>query len=76
MDTVLWEEMRKDWKPVQLSELITPSQVKIRYIKAIAKLHPDKLSNLPLTAEQKLIANGIFGSLNEAWDEFKTQNNL
>jgi hypothetical protein len=68
--------MRNDWKPVNLSELITPQQVKIRYMKAIAKLHPDKLSNMPLTPEQKLLANGIFSTLNDGWDAFKVQNNL
>lgn len=44
LDTILWDEFKGDWKPVNLSELITPSQVKIRYMKAIGKLHPDKVS--------------------------------
>ncbi len=44
LDTILWDEMKKDWKPVNLSELITPNQVKIRYMKAIGKLHPDKVA--------------------------------
>jgi hypothetical protein len=26
-----------------MAELVTPNQVKIRYTKAIAKLHPDKV---------------------------------
>lgn len=84
VDTILWAEIKGDWKPVNLSELITPQQVKVRYMKTIAKFHPDKvlicfnlqLSNMTLTVEQKLIANAVFGSLNDAWDAFKVQNNL
>ena len=76
VDTVLWAELKSDWKPVNMSELVTPSQVKIKYMKVIAKLHPDKLSSMNLSVEQKMIANGIFGTLNDAWDAFKLQNNL
>lgn len=41
LDTVLWPEL--GWQKVGMHELVTPSQVKIRYTKAIAKLHPDKV---------------------------------
>jgi hypothetical protein len=41
LDSVLWPEL--GWQKVGMSELVTPSQVKIRYTKAIAKLHPDKV---------------------------------
>jgi hypothetical protein len=40
LDTVLWPEL--GWQKVGMHELVTPSQVKIRYMKAIGKLHPDK----------------------------------
>ena len=43
LDTVLWPEL--GWQKVGMAELVTPSQVKIRYTKAIAKLHPDKVRN-------------------------------
>ena len=76
LSTILWPEIRSDWKPVTMSELVTPNQVKVRYMKAIGKLHPDKLSSTRLTAEQQLLANGIFSALNDAWDLFKTQNGL
>ena len=76
LDMVLWDDMKQDWKPVNLSELVTPSQVKVKYMRIIAKLHPDKLSSMSLTAEQQLLANGIFSTLNDAWDAFKTQNNI
>ncbi|KAJ3308851.1 hypothetical protein HDU93_005645 [Gonapodya sp. JEL0774] len=57
-------------KNVALSELITPNQVKIRYMKVIAKVHPDKLGN-DTSTERKLIANAVFGTLNNAFDAFK-----
>lgn len=46
LDTVLWPEL--GWQKVGMHELVTPAQVKIRYTKAIAKLHPDKV-NLDFT---------------------------
>lgn len=42
LDSVLWPEL--GWQKVGMAELVTPNQVKIRYTKAIAKLHPDKVS--------------------------------
>ena len=41
LETVLWSEL--GWQKVGMAEVVTPSQVKIRYMKAIAKLHPDKV---------------------------------
>ncbi|CAG8458916.1 394_t:CDS:2 [Ambispora leptoticha] len=73
LDMVLWDGL--GWQKIGLHELVTPSQVKVRYIKAIGKVHPDKL-NSSTNIEQRLIANGVFSALNEAWDAFKTQNNL
>jgi hypothetical protein len=87
LETVLWSEL--GWQKVGMAELVTPSQVKVKYTKAIAKLHPDKvllisaqlclfsdhgwtqLSAKNLTLEQRMIANGVFGALNEAWNSFK-----
>ncbi|KAI0371504.1 hypothetical protein BV20DRAFT_965253 [Pilatotrama ljubarskyi] len=69
LDTVLWPEL--GWQKVGIHELVSPSQVKIRYTKAIAKVHPDKLNAQNTTVEQRMIANGVFGSLNEAWNAFK-----
>ncbi|EJF62200.1 hypothetical protein BD309DRAFT_1008724 [Dichomitus squalens] len=69
LDTVLWPEL--GWQKVGIHELVSPSQVKIRYTKAIAKLHPDKLNVRNTTLEQRMIANGVFGTLNEAWNAFK-----
>ncbi|KAH9994148.1 hypothetical protein BJV74DRAFT_884270 [Russula compacta] len=69
LDTVLWPEL--GWQKVGMAELVTPNQVKIRYTKAIAKLHPDKLNVRNTTLEQRMIANSVFGALNEAWNAFK-----
>ena len=41
LDKVLWEEAQ--WKPVGMSDLIMANKVKIIYMKAIAKVHPDKV---------------------------------
>ncbi|KAF9363550.1 hypothetical protein BGX34_003841 [Mortierella sp. NVP85] len=73
LGSVLWEGAA--WKPVGMHELVTPAQVKINYMKAIAKMHPDKLSS-STTVEQRMMANTIFSTLNSAWDAFKAQNNM
>ena len=41
LDAVLWPEL--GWNTINLSELITPQQVKIKYMRAVAKVHPDKV---------------------------------
>ncbi|KAE8374255.1 hypothetical protein BDV26DRAFT_47813 [Aspergillus bertholletiae] len=73
LDTVLWPEA--GWKKINMSELIMPNKVKVQYMKGIAKVHPDKISP-DATTEQRMIAGAVFGTLNEAWDKFKAENNL
>ncbi|KAG8702394.1 hypothetical protein FRC08_003507 [Ceratobasidium sp. 394] len=68
LDTVLWPEL--GWAKVGMHELVTPNQVKVRYVRAIAKVHPDKLNTSSTTVEQRMIANSVFGALNEAWNAF------
>ncbi|OWB57047.1 hypothetical protein B5S28_g2972 [[Candida] boidinii] len=70
---ILWKET--NWKPVGLTDLVLDKKVKIIYMKAVAKTHPDKIST-NATTEQKLIAQGVFVTLNQAWDKFKTMNNI
>ncbi|QRW02327.1 UBA domain-containing protein 7 [Ceratobasidium sp. AG-Ba] len=41
-----------------------------QYVRAIAKVHPDKLNTSVTTVEQRMIANSVFGALNEAWNAF------
>jgi tetratricopeptide (TPR) repeat protein len=44
LDTVLWDEILAGGLKVGMHELITEKQVKIKYMKVIARLHPDKVS--------------------------------
>jgi hypothetical protein len=43
LDGVLWEGA--GWKKVGMSDLVMPNKVKIIYMKAIGKVHPDKVSS-------------------------------
>lgn len=43
LDQVLWAD--SGWKKVGMHELVMANKVKISYMKAIAKTHPDKVSN-------------------------------
>ncbi|KAL1387154.1 hypothetical protein HDK64DRAFT_273929 [Phyllosticta capitalensis] len=73
LDSVLWADA--GWKKVGMQDLIMPNKVKIVYMKAIAKVHPDKIPQTA-TTEQKMISASVFATLNEAWDKFKKDNNL
>ncbi|KAJ1659541.1 auxilin-like clathrin-binding protein required for normal clathrin function [Dispira simplex] len=73
VDTVLWPQLA--WKKVGLHELVSNAQVKRTYLRAISKVHPDKL-NPQETVERGMLANGIFSVLNDAWFAFKSQNGL
>lgn len=73
LDDVLWEG--SGWKKVGLSELVMNGKVKVVYMRAIGRCHPDKL---PQNASQeiRMIAEGVFSTLNESWDKFKEQNGM
>ncbi|KAK6436126.1 auxilin-like clathrin-binding protein required for normal clathrin function [Oleoguttula sp. CCFEE 5521] len=73
LDTVLWPEA--DWKKVGMGDLVMPNKVKINYMKAIGKVHPDKIPQTA-TTEQRMISAAVFSTLNEAWDKFKRDNDL
>jgi hypothetical protein len=47
LDKVLWPEAA--WKKVNMGDLVMPNKVKIIYMKAIAKVHPDKVCIPPST---------------------------
>ncbi|KAM4049376.1 cyclin-G-associated kinase isoform 2-T2 [Anomaloglossus baeobatrachus] len=68
LHTVLWEGETK-WKPVNMSELVTPDQVKKYYRKAVLVVHPDKATEQPYEQYAKM----IFMELNDAWSEFENQ---
>ncbi|GIZ47310.1 hypothetical protein CKM354_001040500 [Cercospora kikuchii] len=73
LDGILWEGA--GWKKVGMSDLVLPNKVKIIYMKAIAKVHPDKIAQ-DATTEQRMISAAVFSTLNEAWDKFKKDNGL
>ncbi|KAI0471755.1 hypothetical protein GGR56DRAFT_667615 [Xylariaceae sp. FL0804] len=73
LDQVLWEG--SGWRKVGLHELVMANKVKIHYMKAIAKCHPDKLPQ-DASTETRLIAGTVFATLNESWDKFKADNGL
>ncbi|KAJ3512428.1 hypothetical protein NMY22_g15333 [Coprinellus aureogranulatus] len=72
LDTILWDDLIKDMggKP-DMAALITGGGVKKWYMKSVARVHPDKLNANNSTVEQRMIAGGVFGALNEAWLAFK-----
>ncbi|KAF1954152.1 hypothetical protein CC80DRAFT_526869 [Byssothecium circinans] len=73
LDKVLWPEA--GWNKVNMGDLVMPNKVKIVYMKAIAKVHPDKISQAA-TTEQRMISAAVFATLNEAWDKFKKDNGM
>ncbi|KAL8951189.1 MAG: hypothetical protein Q9222_002819 [Ikaeria aurantiellina] len=73
LDTVLWEG--SGWKKVGMGELIVGGKVKVVYMKAVGRCHPDKLPTTA-TTEQRMISAAVFATLNEAWDGFKRENGL
>jgi hypothetical protein len=52
LDTVLWPEL--GLQKVGMADLVSPSQVKIRYTKTIAKLHPDKVRSVYTLTQHSL----------------------
>ncbi|KAI8094997.1 uncharacterized protein B0P05DRAFT_524234 [Gilbertella persicaria] len=44
LESILWSGVQ--WKSVMMSELVEPKKCKITYMKAIAKVHPDKVSSI------------------------------
>lgn len=73
LENVLWEN--SGWKKVGLHDLVMANKVKINYMKAIAKTHPDKLPQ-DASTEVRMIAGTVFSTLNEAWDKFKAENGM
>ncbi|KAJ3496192.1 hypothetical protein NLJ89_g10516 [Agrocybe chaxingu] len=71
LDLVLWEEVLSGCRVKGLSDLVSAAQVKKAYMKVVARVHPDKLSPSNSTVEQRMLANGVFGTLNEAWVAFQ-----
>lgn len=73
LHTVLWPD--SGWQPVGLHDLVLTKKVRLTYMKAVAKTHPDKVPASAST-EVKMIAQGVFVAINKAWDTFRTENGL
>eukprot|EP01083_Nonionella_stella_P086565 240588_1 len=71
MHTVLWDEAKSSWKPVSLSQLMAPSDVKKHYRKGILKVHPDRAQGMP--GNVHFISERCFQALNTAWADFQKQ---
>ncbi|QEU61803.1 Swa2 [Kluyveromyces lactis] len=63
------------WKEVSPQDLVMTKKVKICYLKAIAKTHPDKIP-ADASLETIMIAENVYTILNKAWEYFKSQNNI
>lgn len=63
LDSVMWEG--SGWKKVGMHELVSNGKVKISYMKAIGKCHPDKLPQ-DASTEVRMIAALVFATLNES----------
>lgn len=70
---ILWES--SNWKQVSMADLVMPKKVKITYMKAVAKVHPDKVPQ-NASAEEKMIAQSVFIVLNTSWEKFKAANGI
>ncbi|KAM7363540.1 cyclin-G-associated kinase [Cochliomyia hominivorax] len=73
MHTVLWSDAK--WTKCEMSQLITPTDVKKAYRKACLAVHPDKHNG----TDNEEIAKMIFMELNNAWTDFEndaTQQNM
>ncbi|KAJ3818538.1 hypothetical protein F5880DRAFT_1599364 [Lentinula raphanica] len=69
LDTILWPQL--GIQKLSMAELISEGQVKVKYMKSISKVHPDKLNTNNSTLEQRMIAAGVFSALNDAWNASK-----
>lgn len=68
LDKILWPEL--GWKPINLTDLVLDKKVKMGYMKAVAKVHPDKIP-AGTSVAHKMLAEGVFVTLNDAWEAFK-----
>ncbi|KAI4093141.1 MAG: hypothetical protein L6R37_007443 [Teloschistes peruensis] len=73
LDQVLWAG--SGWRKVGMGELLVGGKVKVVYMRAVGRCHPDKLPTTA-TTEQRMISAAVFATLNEAWDGFKRENAL
>ncbi|MCO5613769.1 hypothetical protein L7F22_068047 [Adiantum nelumboides] len=67
---VVWPGL--GWKKVGMHELVMDNQVKKVYMRAIGRLHPDKLTPKSNTIEERMLGGAVFSVLNDAWSASQT----
>lgn len=65
LHTVLWSDAK--WQGCEMSQVVTPADVKRNYRKACLAVHPDKHNG----TENEHVAKLIFMELNHAWSNFE-----
>ncbi|CAB3243967.1 unnamed protein product [Arctia plantaginis] len=65
LHTVVWEDCR--WTRCDMSQLVSPADVKRNYRKACLAVHPDK----QMGTDNENLAKMIFMELNNAWSDFE-----
>ena len=69
-----------------MHEVIEPGRVKVVYMRAVGRVHPDKLppedkekgasGEGKVGTEERMMAANVFATLNEAWERFRGENGL
>lgn len=74
LENVLWPEL--EWKKVGMHELISEGQLKVRYVRAIGKVHPDKVSvsAFLLLVSAELTLFSLFLSLSSSPSQLNVNN--
>jgi len=67
LHNVLWDG--SGWDPLGLDKVIVPAKVRIHFMKACTKVHPDKQSQM--SAAQRYIATQVFAALTTAFRDFE-----
>ena len=73
LEKVLWAD--SNWKPVSASDLVVPKKVRMIYMRAVARTHPDKIGSNAST-EIKMTSQAVFIAVQDAWDIFRKENNM
>lgn len=69
LDTLLWPGAQ--WKGAQMSELINPKKCKITYMKAIGKVHPDKVKKKKKRFIRLFFLNNLFLNISLVYISFR-----
>lgn len=64
---ILWEGA--DWEPISMADLVTDRNVKMQYMKAIMKVHPDQNSDVS-DPHILYLMDRIFNTLSDSYAEF------